>query len=57
MANTYGAVPHDLIYKALDFFYVPEKVKVILANYFGAVKMKFTTKKYTTNFQDLRLGS
>ena len=56
LANAYGAVPHDLIYKALDFFYVPEKVKDILANYFGAVKMKFTTKKYTTNFQDLEIG-
>ena len=40
----------------MDFFYVPEKVKEILANYFGAVKMRFTTQKYTTNFQDLEIG-
>ena len=32
LAYAYGTVPHDLIYKALDFFYVPEKVKDVLAN-------------------------
>ena len=24
-----------------------------MTNYFGAVKKKYTTKRYTTNFQDL----
>ena len=56
LANAYGAVPHDLIYKALDFFYVPAEVKEVLANYFGAVKMRFTTKNYTTDWQDLEIG-
>ena len=56
LANAYGSVPHDLIYKALDFFYVPEAVKGILAKYFGSVKMRFTTQKYTTNWQDLEIG-
>ena len=42
--------PHDLIYKALDFVYVPEQVKDVLVNFFANVKMKFITKK---NFQNL----
>jgi len=46
----------SLIYKALDFFYVPAEVKEVLANYFGAVKMRFTTKNYTTDWQDLEIG-
>ena len=41
-------------YKVLDFFYVPAEVKEALAKYFGAVK--FTTKNYTTNWQDLEIG-
>ena len=56
LANAYGAVPHDLIYKALDFFYVPERIKNILSQYFGAANMRFTTKKYTTKWQPLEIG-
>ena len=49
MANAYGAVPHDLIYNAQDFFYVPAEAKEVLAKYFSEVKMRYTTKNYTTN--------
>ena len=35
---------------------MPEAVKGILAKYFGSVKMRFTTQKYTTNWQDLEIG-
>ena len=56
LANAYGAVPHDLIYKALDFFHVPARIKNLLRSYFSEVVMRFTTKDYTTSWQPLEVG-
>ena len=56
LANAYGAVPHDLIYKALDFFHVPEDIKEVLSKYFGSAQMRFTTQQYTTDWQNLEIG-
>ena len=30
LSNAYGSVPHDLIYRYFDFFYIPEKIKGLL---------------------------
>jgi len=56
LANAYGSVPHDLIYRSLDFFYIPGKIKVLLQKYFGSALMRFTTQRYTTNWQSLEIG-
>ena len=30
LANAYGSVPHELLMKAMDFFYIPEKIKDLM---------------------------
>ena len=56
LANAYGSVPHDLIYRYFDFFYIPEKIKGLLRKYFDSAFTRFTTQRYTTNWQALEVG-
>ena len=56
LANGYRSVPHDLIYRSLDFFYISGKIKVLLQKYFNSAFMRFTTQRYTTNWQSLEIG-
>ena len=37
-------------------FHVLVKIKELLAKYFNAAVMRFTTKEYTTNWQSLEIG-
>ena len=56
LANAYGSVPHDLIVKSLDFFWVPDKVIGLITQYFRMVYMRFTVGKVTTAWQPLEVG-
>lgn len=56
LANACGSVTHDLIYRSLGFFYIPGKIKVLLQKYFDSADMRFTTQRYTINWQTMKVG-
>ena len=56
LANAYGSVPHELLFKAMDFFHIPEKVKAVTKNYYNKFKMRFTTEDFTTDWHRLEVG-
>lgn len=43
------------MYQSLDFFHIPENIKV-LRKYFESALMRFTIQHYTTNWQVLEVG-
>ena len=55
LANAYGSVPHELVYRSFDF-YIQEKIKGLLRKYFNSAFMHFTIHRYTTNWQALEVG-
>ena len=54
IANAYGSMPHSLILTALRRTHVPEDVCKLVESYYSDVKIRFTTKEFTTgpNFMD-----
>ena len=56
LANAYGSVPHELLFKAMDFFHIPEKIKNIMRNYYSKFRMRFTTENFTTDWHRLEVG-
>ena len=56
IANAYGSIPHDVIMKALERAHVPEKTRQLIASYYSDVKIRFTTKDFTTDWQSLEKG-
>ena len=56
LANAYGSVPHAILMKAMDFFYVPVKVKNLMMCYYDKFKMRFTTQTFTTDWHRLEVG-
>src|SRR5215475_7038850 len=56
LANAYGAVPHCLLWKALEMHHVPLVVVDILKQYFNAFKMRYSTPIYTTDWTQLEFG-
>ena len=56
LANAYGSVPHELLMKAMDFFYIPGEVKMIMKRYYDKFRMRFTTENFTTEWHRLEIG-
>ena len=56
LANAYGSVPHELLMKAMDFFYIPKKIKTVMKNYYDNFRMRFTTENFTTDWHRLEIG-
>ena len=56
LANAYGSVPHVLIKYSLEFFHVPEKLKLYLMQYYDGFRMRFTTRSYKLDGRSWRLG-
>ncbi|XP_039516167.1 receptor-type tyrosine-protein phosphatase beta-like [Pimephales promelas] len=56
LANAYGSVPHQLIEYALDFFYIPDCIRALVAKYFEDIKMCCTHQDFTTGWQQLEVG-
>ena len=56
LANAYGSVPHGLLLKAMDFFYIPEDVKMLMKKYFDCFRMRFTTENFTSEWHRLEIG-
>ena len=48
LANSYGAVPHPLIWKALKAFHVNQSILKMLKQYSGGFKMCFMAEDNTT---------
>ena len=56
LANAYGSVPHVLIEQAMEFFWIPEEVRKMVRKYYDLFIMRFTTGKFTTEWQRLEVG-
>ena len=57
LANAYRSGQHHLIAKALDFFWVPNKVREVIVRYYNGFLMCFSAPKYTTKWQELEVGT
>ena len=56
LANAYGSVPHDMIKKGMEFFWIPEPIQQFVMKYYSLFKMRFTTTEFTTTWQRLEVG-
>ena len=56
IANAYGSIPHSLILTALERTHVPERMRQLIESYYSDVKIRFTTKEYTTGWQQVEKG-
>lgn len=56
LANAYGSVPHQLLWKTLEAHHVPNSVVKILQDYFQGFSMRFSTRTYTTAWVPLQVG-
>lgn len=50
LANAYGSVRHNLIQFALEWYHVPEPVRVLIFNYYEQLMTKVQTKQWSTGF-------
>lgn len=48
LANTFGSVPHNLLWTSLNYFRVPEAITVLVKTYFQDVQLCLTTAEYNT---------
>ena len=56
IANAYGSMPHSLILTALRRTHVPEDICKLVESYYSDVKIRFTTKEFTTEWQTVEKG-
>ena len=56
IANAYGSIPHNVIQVALNRAHVPESMCSLVKSYYGDVKIRFTTKHFTTEWQRVEKG-
>ncbi|XP_078322870.1 uncharacterized protein LOC144622162 [Crassostrea virginica] len=56
LANAYGSIPHKLIETALDHYYIPDHIKVMVKNYFSGMMLQFSAGNITTAHQSLEKG-
>ena len=56
IANAYGSMPHSLILTALERTHVPESMRQLVKSYYSDIKIRFTTKEYTTDWQQVEKG-
>ena len=56
LANAYGSVPHAFIRYSMEFFWVPQSVVAMVEQYYNQFVMRFTTRSYTTEWQELQTG-
>ena len=53
--NAYGSVRHQLLEKAMEFFWIPEDIKNLISTYFKRTHVRFSNNKYSTNWQKLNI--
>ena len=56
LANAYGSVPRQLIWKTLETHHVPRHVVQIIQTYFDGFMIRFSTKTYTTKWVPQEIG-
>ena len=56
LENAYGSVRHQLLEKAMEFFWIPEDIKNLISTYFKRTYVRFSNNKYSTNWQKLNIG-
>ena len=56
LENVYGSVRHQLLEKAMDFFWIPEDIKNLISANFKCTYVRFSNSKYSTNWQKLNIG-
>ena len=56
IANAYGSMPHSLILTALERTHVPERMCQLVKSYHSDIKICFTTKEYTSVWQQVEKG-
>ena len=56
IANAYGSIPHDVIQKALVKAHVPESTRSLIESYYSDVKIRFSTRSFTTEWQRVEKG-
>ena len=56
LENPYGSVRHQLLEKAMEFFWILEDIKNLISMYFKHTYVRFSNNKYSTNWQKLNIG-
>lgn len=56
LAKGYPSVPHQLIWKALDYYRVPSEVTQLVMDHMCTLQMRFTVGNITTKWQRLEKG-
>ena len=56
LENAFGSVRHQLLEKAMEFFWISEDIKNLISAYFKCTYVKFSNYKYSTNWQKLHCG-
>ena len=56
LESVYGSVRHQLLEKAMEFFWIPEDIKTFISTYFKCTYMRFSNYEYWTNWQKLNIG-
>ncbi|XP_078665283.1 uncharacterized protein LOC144907786 [Branchiostoma floridae x Branchiostoma belcheri] len=56
LTNAYGSVPHSVIHYALNFFWIPTTVRIMIQNYFQDFRICVATNQFTTEWQQLEKG-
>ena len=54
LENAYGSVRHQLLEKAMEFFWFPEDIKNVISAYFKCTYVRFSNN--STNWQKLNIG-
>ena len=56
LAKAYPSIPHNLIYFALEHYYIPTEVISLVKKHLGGINMRFTAGDITSNWQRLEKG-
>ena len=56
IANAYGSLPHEVIMTALKNAHVPDQMCKLVESYYADVKIRFSTKDFTTEWQQVEKG-
>ncbi|XP_069125457.1 uncharacterized protein [Argopecten irradians] len=57
LAYAYGTIPHTLIQEALEeHYHITEHFRRLIKSYFSGIHLRFTTKTFTTSWQELQKG-
>ena len=56
LSKAYPSLPHQLITMALDHYHIPPPITNMIQLYLNSLRMRFTTRHFTTKWQSLEKG-